>query len=117
MTNQDASKHLGGREGKQQSVKTNTKQGISFSTWTRCATGGRRKDLFTASKALMLVPIEEPGLGLSKLLVVLTSPPIRAVAAYPYLRKGYPPCATYALPLLAGIRCKDGKVYTAGPLE
>ena len=37
-TNQDASKHLGGREGKQQTMKTNTKQGAAFSTWTtRCA--------------------------------------------------------------------------------
>lgn len=35
MTNQDASKHLGGREGKQQTMKTNTKQGAAFSTWTR----------------------------------------------------------------------------------
>lgn len=35
-TNQDASKHLGGREGKQQTMKTNTKQGAAFSTWTRC---------------------------------------------------------------------------------
>ncbi len=36
MTNQDASKHLGGREGKQQTMKTNTKQGASFTTWARC---------------------------------------------------------------------------------
>lgn len=34
-TNQDASKHLGGREGKQQTMKTNTKQGASFTTWAR----------------------------------------------------------------------------------
>ena len=36
-TNQDASKHLGGREGKQQTMKTNTKQGAAFSTWARYA--------------------------------------------------------------------------------
>ncbi|KAL3133022.1 hypothetical protein ABBQ38_006931 [Trebouxia sp. C0009 RCD-2024] len=35
MTNQDASKHLGGRKGKQQTMKTNTTQGAAFSTWTR----------------------------------------------------------------------------------
>lgn len=35
MTNQDASKHLGGREGKQQTMGTNTKQAASFFTWTR----------------------------------------------------------------------------------
>ena len=37
MTNQDASKHLGGREGKQQTMQTNTKQAPSFTTWTRYA--------------------------------------------------------------------------------
>lgn len=35
MTNQDASKHLGGREGKKQTMGTNTKQAASFFTWTR----------------------------------------------------------------------------------
>ena len=37
MTNQDGSKHLGGREGKQQTMKTNTKQGAAYHTWTRSA--------------------------------------------------------------------------------
>ncbi len=37
MTNDDASKHLGGREGKQQTMKTNTKQGAAYTTWTRFA--------------------------------------------------------------------------------
>lgn len=36
-TNQDASKHLGGREGKKQTMKTNTKQGAAFTTWARSA--------------------------------------------------------------------------------
>ena len=37
MTNDDASKHLGGREGKQQTMKTNTKQGAAYTTWARFA--------------------------------------------------------------------------------
>ena len=37
-TQQDASKHLGGRKGKQQTMKTNTTQAAAFSTWTRFAT-------------------------------------------------------------------------------
>lgn len=35
MTNDDASKHLGGREGKQQTMKTNTNQGAAYTTWAR----------------------------------------------------------------------------------
>ena len=35
MTGGDASKHLGGREGKQQTMKTNTKQGAAYTTWAR----------------------------------------------------------------------------------
>lgn len=35
MTNNDASKHLGGREGKQQTMKSNTKQGAAYTTWAR----------------------------------------------------------------------------------
>ncbi len=35
MTNNDASKHLGGRKGKQQTMKTNTKQGAAYTTWAR----------------------------------------------------------------------------------
>ncbi|DBA97215.1 TPA: hypothetical protein ACH3X1_014966 [Trebouxia sp. C0004] len=35
MTNDDASKHLGGRKGKQQTMKTNTKQGAAYTTWAR----------------------------------------------------------------------------------
>ena len=37
MTNNDANKHLGGREGKQQTMKTNTKQGAAYTTWARFA--------------------------------------------------------------------------------
>ncbi len=37
MTNDDASKHLGGRKGKQQTMKTNTKQGAAYTTWARFA--------------------------------------------------------------------------------
>ena len=37
QTKHGANKGLGGREGKQQTMKTNTKQGAAFTTWTRHA--------------------------------------------------------------------------------